>query len=332
MSSPVAHVVSISGGKDSTALYLLALERLQAKGREFLPVFADTGHEHEWTYDFVRELGRRTNGPEPVWVRADFSSDMARKRAYIAEHWPAEGVPVAQVERAIQLLHPTGNPFLDLCMMKGRFPSSGRRFCTDELKIKPMFVGVQRRILEAGKTLISWQGVRAEESIARSGLPKWQRFEPVPFSMPKAVRDLQAGWRSYAYRPLIDWTRQQVFDFHTHHGVTWNPLYDSGMDRVGCMPCIMVSKHELRAVALRFPEAIDRIEEWEALVGAVAKRGATHFFAHDKTPGAHVKDTSLPSPSVREVVEWSMTSRGGRQYEILFADVGTSCNAWGACE
>ena len=40
-------VLSFSGGKDSTAMYLLALEQ----GVDFLPVFADTGHEHDLTYE-----------------------------------------------------------------------------------------------------------------------------------------------------------------------------------------------------------------------------------------------------------------------------------------
>lgn len=327
-----AHVVSVSGGKDSTATYLLALERREAKGREFTAVFADTGNEHEWTYDFVRELAHKTGGPEPVWVKADFTSDMERKRKFIAAKWPAMGVSDAQVERAIELLRPTGNAFLDLCMMKGRFPSSGRRFCTDELKIKPMFMAVQRPILEAGLTLVSWQGVRAEESLARRGLPKWQRMDPVPYSMPKAVKVLSAGWRAYAYRPLIDWKTQEVFDFHTKHGLAWNQLYDNDMSRVGCFPCIMVQKDELRAIADRFPNEIDRIELWEAIVGSVSKLGASSFFSHDKTPGPHTTDFSLPSPNVRAVVDWTRTSRGGKQYDLLLADVGTSCNVWGACE
>ncbi|HEV7293082.1 MAG TPA: phosphoadenosine phosphosulfate reductase family protein [Devosia sp.] len=326
------HVVSVSGGKDSTATYLLAMERRERTGRDFIAVFADTGHEHEWTYDFVRALAGKTGGPEPIWVKADFSTDMARKREYMSRVWPAEGVPQAQVDRAVELLHPTGNPFLDLCMMKGRFPSSGRRFCTDFLKIMPMFVGVQRPLLEAGLTLISWQGVRAEESLARADLPKWQRLNPVPYSMPKKIHALAEGWRAFAYRPLIAWLTHEVFEFHTRHGIEWNPLYDNGMHRVGCFPCIMVSKDELLAIAQRFPGAIDRLEEWEAIVGSVAKRGVSSFFSHDKTPGPHKLDLSLPSPNVRAVVDWSRTGRGGKQYELLLADMGTSCTAWGACE
>ncbi len=43
------NIVSMSGGKDSTAMALLAIER-DTEDLEF--VFADTGHEHEMTYEY----------------------------------------------------------------------------------------------------------------------------------------------------------------------------------------------------------------------------------------------------------------------------------------
>lgn len=59
------HVLSVSGGKDSTAMYLLAMEM----GVEFLAVFADTGNEHEITLDYISKLPGRTGGPQIKWVR-----------------------------------------------------------------------------------------------------------------------------------------------------------------------------------------------------------------------------------------------------------------------
>lgn len=331
------HVVSVSGGKDSTALYLRAMER----GLPFRAVFADTGNEHEWTYDFVRDLPGLTGGPDIEWVKADFTEKLARKREYVARVWPDEGVPLDQVERAVSLLHPTGNPFLDLCLWKTRFPSSKTRFCTDELKLVPMFQAVQRPILEAGHTMISWQGVRHEESLARRDLPRLQRINPVPYSLPAAVRRSGEAWMAYAYRPLVDWLEGEVFAFHRKHSIAWNPLYDHGMGRVGCMPCIMCKKDEMRSIADRFPEHIDKIEEWEAVVSDVSKRGNSTFFNVTDDPllsngweGADY-DWSLSRTGIRARVEWSKTSRGGLQYDALAlmqADFNTSCNQWGACE
>lgn len=41
----IMHVVSVSGGKDSTALLALALERCPPGS--VIPIFCDTGNEHQ---------------------------------------------------------------------------------------------------------------------------------------------------------------------------------------------------------------------------------------------------------------------------------------------
>jgi hypothetical protein len=41
-------------------------------------------------------------------------------------------------ERAAEALRPSGNPFLDLCLWKGRFPSRMTQFCTQFLKTEPL--------------------------------------------------------------------------------------------------------------------------------------------------------------------------------------------------
>ncbi|ETT30700.1 hypothetical protein C161_27388 [Paenibacillus sp. FSL R5-192] len=49
------NIISLSGGKDSTALWLEALEQ----GVEVVPVFADTGNEHHQTYEYVEYLEKQ---------------------------------------------------------------------------------------------------------------------------------------------------------------------------------------------------------------------------------------------------------------------------------
>ncbi|SHE67229.1 Phosphoadenosine phosphosulfate reductase family protein [Kaistia soli DSM 19436] len=330
---PYEHVVSISGGKDSTAVYLLAIER----GMPFTAVFADTGNEHPATYEFVERLAERAGGPPIVTVKADFSKAMARKRAFILRNWERMGVSPERVERAAALMLPTGNPFLDLCMVKGRFPSAKSRFCTDETKLVPMWIGVERPILADGRTLIRWLGVRGEESLARRDLPGWQRMgDPVPYSLPKPhhAEASEQGWRTYVYRPIHHWVREDVFAMHARHGITPNPLYGWGAERVGCWPCIFVKKEELRLIAGIDPSAIDRLDEWESIVSDVSKRGVSTFFAAVDdplfTPGVIVTTAGF---GIRSFVEWSKTSRGGRQYDLMARfEAGASCVEIGVCE
>lgn len=328
------HIVNISGGKDSTACYLLALRR----GVPFRAVMADTGNEHPLTIDYAAQLGQITGGPEVEVYRADFTDRIARKRAYIADRWPKDGVPQDLVDRAVAALQPTGIPFLDLCLWKGRFPSRKAQFCTEHLKSE--VVGDQ--VIDPARQIggvVQWLGVRRDEILARSNAPMWL-----------TVRTPGLHVMRY-FRPLIHWTAENVFSFARACGVDPNPLYLQGMSRVGCFPCINAAKSELRSIAGRFPEAIDRIEEWEAVVAMAAKRGAATFFAADVTPeGAALArrisaiadpderkrvSAAAPWPNARAVAAWARTDRGGKQFNWVMDadDDGLSCTSqYGLCE
>ena len=166
------NIVSISGGKDSTALWLHALER---DTPNLKVVFADVGNEHPETYKYVDylegELGPITR------VKADFTKQILRKREYVQTKWREEGVAEEIIQNALSVLEPTGIPYLDLCIWKGRFPASQSQFCTKELKVTPIFDEIYMPIFEAGDKVISWQGIRAQESRRRA---KMAEIEETP--------------------------------------------------------------------------------------------------------------------------------------------------------
>lgn len=362
------NIISVSGGKDSTALLLLAIERqpdnLQA-------VFADTGHEHPQTYEYVRYLEQATGVPIR-WVRADFTKDIERKRQYVLTKWkpkllagvpgyweytgpahddcgsvqadepampddPFKAVflneiwrwrptkrPLTEAEadeviaRAAEALKPTGIPYLDLCIWKGRFPSSQAAFCSEQLKRDPIIEQMQLPLLEAGDDVISWQGVRADESRRRALLAENECKNVMP-----------NGAELWNYRPILKWTAADCFAMHKKHGIEPNPLYKQGMTRVGCMPCINCRKDELLEISKRFPEEIDRAAEWERRVSLASKRQESSFFpAPDDGRG------DLMGRNIYAVVEWSKTSRGGRQFDWLrMENDGLLCSSlYGLCE
>jgi len=355
-SAAAQHIVNVSGGKDSQACAILAARR----GRPFRLVMADTGHEHEATIEHAQYVAEFVGQPLEI-VRADFSRQIARKREFVAAEWPAAGVPLDRVQRALEVLQPTGNPFLDLCIWKGRFPSRMAQFCTEFLKSRAVEQAVIGPALETGP-VVQWLGVRRDESLNRRHLPMFQR-----------VRRADAPHDMLFFRPLIDWNASEVFDLIRRSGMRNNPLYLQGMGRVGCFPCINENKHGLAEIGRRFLEAVEKLLEWEALVRDASKRGAATFFAADTTPeGAalvrQVKadaeritrrlypevdrdsrewkaafkrqvatlSADAPLPRADQVFEWAKTDRGGRQYKLLdlaFSEEGVSCSSqYGLCE
>lgn len=296
------NVISISGGKDSTAMWLLALER---DTPNLKVVFSDVGHEHPETYEYIdyleKELGPITK------IKPDFSQQIMRKREVVDTKWRKEGVSEMIIQQALEVLLPTGNPFLDLCMWKGRFPSTMARFCTVELKVRPMFDQIYVPIFEAGNKVISWQGIRANESLSRSKMVE--------------IEDTPEGYT--IYRPILDWDVYDVFKQHDKHGIKPNPLYKQGMGRVGCMPCINSQKEELYEIARRFPEEIERVSKWEEIVSKASKRGSATFFTSDHR-----------GHGIDDVVEWSKTAYGGVQYDLLklMEEVPVCSSQYGLCE
>ena len=91
-------VLSLSGGKDSTACALL----LERNGIEFHSVFFDTGWEHPVLYDYIEKTLKPRFGSIEVLKSKAFPMGMAQAVRH-----------------------------------KGIFPSRRIRWCTDELKIRP---------------------------------------------------------------------------------------------------------------------------------------------------------------------------------------------------
>lgn len=316
----IIHVVSVSGGKDSAATLLIAIKRFGL--HRVQAIFCDTGNEHEAVYQYLDYLERalkiRINR-----LSSSFNDEIAAKRLFIArdqrrgrdKHGRRLRWSNKAKRRALAVLHPTGNPFLDLCLWKGRFPSRKAQFCTEQLKRDPA-VAFQLDLVDQGYTVVSWQGVRRDESLNRRHALQFERIGP----------------RMYAYRPLVEWSAQQVFDYCARAGIQPNPLYLQGCSRVGCMPCINTNKNELREIAARFPEHIERIAEWEALVSGASKRCFSTFMAD--ADDRKDRRAIFASLNIHARVQWAKTSRGGTQYDLLAGLIEpTACSsAYGLCE
>lgn len=237
---------------------------------------------------------------------------------------------------------------VDLILKKGMFPSRQRRFCTEELKTFPARDYFSARI-DAGDDCVNAVGIRRAESDARSQMAEWEWM---------------AEWDCEVWRPLVDWTTDDVIAIHKRHGVRPNELYLIGMERVGCWPCINSNKGEIRKIAELTPHVIDEIRDLEAKVGIIAKarydkRLAKHLAGEKLTKRdrellldehGNVKPFSPPyffqSPlkedgvkcwPIDKVVAWSRTRYGGRELDrqmdlLAMGGINDGCMRWGMCE
>lgn len=121
-------IVSYSGGKDSTATLLLALET----GRPVIPVFADTGNESRLLHEYL---------------------DYVEK---------AVGINIVRLKRwAVE------SPFEHIVKQYAMFPGFGCRFCTEQLKVscinkyaagREQWIGIRRDESKARSTYTAWNG------------------------------------------------------------------------------------------------------------------------------------------------------------------------------
>ena len=199
------------------------------------------------------------------------------------------------------------------------FPARIFRFCTQNLKIFPIQEWMET---EYDGIVVNAVGIRAEESKSRSKLGEYEDVE----------------W-CITWRPLLKWTIDDVIAIHKRHGLQPNPLYNKkGISRVGCWPCIFSRKSEIRAVAEMTPERIDLIRDLESQVQESArlrleKRGET-FESKGYKPPTFFSINSINNDvtPIDEVVKWSRTSYGGKQYELFYDPDRSSCIKWGLCD
>ena len=205
--------------------------------------------------------------------------------------------------------------FFELAKKKTRFPSTKVRFCTQHLKIFPS----QEHILylqQSYTCVVAVSGVRSNESFERSKLLEW---------------DYSGHLLTLQWRPLISWTIDDVIAIHTKYEIPMNPLYAAGAQRVGCFPCIMSNKAEIRNIAINFPERLDLIRNAEREIEG-------SFFSPNKTPERFHSGTcqtkdgrTVTFPFIDDVARWSMTGKRAQGSYIDEEPGPISCSS-GFCE
>lgn len=242
-------LVSYSGGKDSQACMIWAAKKWGV--RNVAAVFCDTGWEHPETYEHIKQ-----------------TTSLLGVSLIILSSNKYKGM-------------------IDLAKKKGRFPSATRRFCTVELKVKPMV----DYVLSLDNSCIIVQGIRAKESASRAKMLQECSYFKEYFEegkglyRPGDVRKWCEHYDASVFRPIFDWTSQQVIDYIINNNQQPNPLYRRGSSRVGCYPCVMSRLEEIKhldefgRIRLRFAE----------------QQAESSFFAPNKIPRRYYGNRCCPS-------------------------------------
>lgn len=245
-------IVSFSGGKDSQACLIQAAKQYGVEKIE--AVFCDTGWEHPDTYNHINDVCAKM-GIKLIILKSKYD-------------------------------------FVSLSVHKKRFPSTKARFCTGELKMKPMI----DYVLSLNESCIIIQGIRASESNARSKMePECMYFKSYFEANSKGNKESYRGKEVRAYcskydasvlRPIFQWTAQNVIDCILDANQKPNPLYYKGFSRVGCFPCIMCRQSEVREL-IKDESMKQRLLDAEHLIGR-------SFFPPDYIPKYACKNGKYP--------------------------------------
>ena len=215
--------IGVSGGKDSQAAATATFEYLDRIGHSGprLLIHADLGSV-EWADSLptCEHLSDRL-GAELVVVR--------RKQGGLMDRWESRWRSnVARYEN------------LSTVTLVPCWSTPAMRYCTSEMKTSKIHAELKRRFSRL--PIISVTGVRREES------PQRARAE---------IFDHKPGERIWTWRPILDWSEEEVFSSLDFWGIEPHPAYRRfGLTRVSCRFCIMSGLPDLVAAAAQ-PEAHD---------------------------------------------------------------------------
>jgi 3'-phosphoadenosine 5'-phosphosulfate sulfotransferase (PAPS reductase)/FAD synthetase len=198
-------IVPVSGGKDSTAAFILALQHFDKD--KIIPLHYYTGWDNPKTYEYLDYL--------------------EEKSGLKIQHTIYEEAPTMP----------------DLIRKMGKFPNRVMRRCTGRFKQVAVMRWFKKNNFYNDRKGQLWLGIRSDESHQRKkrygdhDSAEIHSYREVFKETPKSL-DKNVTLRF----PVMDWSTQDCFDLIKEYGWKRNPLYDEGSNRVGCYPCLLASK------------------------------------------------------------------------------------------
>lgn len=251
-------VLCMSGGKDSIACLLHLIDQGVDRSRIELWHHDIDGREGstlmDWPFmaDYNRKLASNLGIPLYFsWLEGGFEGEMLKENSYSLPHKVETPDGLLTLERDKSRAKPG---------TRMKFPQVSAnlqtRWCSSALKID-----VGRRALNNqprfdGMKVLFITGERREESSNRA---KYNQFEP-------HACDRRAGRKARhvdAWRPVLHWKEEQVWDALKRHGVIAPVPYRLGWGRSSCMKCIFNDAVIWATLRHYFPGTLDAVAGYE---------------------------------------------------------------------
>lgn len=175
-------------------------------------------------------LSLASNHSNITFVYCETTMSLPGTEQYIRELELFYGVDVVTVRPP--------RPFFSLVKDIG-FPSRRFRWCCEVFKFGPVTSFILRENIK-----LVFTGMRAEESIKRRSYQIESRNPLIPAKQ---------------INPLLNWTKDDIWDYIRHKKLRYNKNYDKGFTRLGCWPCPFKTKDEWANLTKEYPELMEKL-------------------------------------------------------------------------
>lgn len=210
-------VTSVSGGKDSGASLHAADAWLDSVGHprdRRLALHADLGRA-EWpdTLDTVRRVAAHVGVPLEIVSQRN---DLVWR---FGDRWTRSRARYGRLE-TINLVPP--------------WSSASLLYCRSEQKLVPL--SRRKAALSGDLPVVGIVGIRRQESGKRAS---------APVCAPDGEMKRRNGRDGVLWHPIVEWSTDEVIDYHRAHGIPLHRAYGLGSTRLSCALCTIASKGDI---------------------------------------------------------------------------------------